>query len=409
MNIVLLTSIFTPEPIVSAQTSLSLARELTLRGHHVTVITSFPSRPAGKLYPGYKRYLYKKERHNDGFDIIRCFSIPSPKSTIINRSIENITFGFVSAMYLLFLKKVDALYSNTWLIFASGLMSLVARVRKIPYVLRIVDLYPESLVSQKRSKPGSVIYQFVRTIDQWIARGAASVVVLTKYFEKTYIEDRKIPASRVIVIPDWVDGDLENAGKDQSSLVRNQFGIPENAFLAAFGGNIGVAAGVDTLIQSAALVPDIQVIIAGDGSELSACKTLAQKVSVTNVHFFSPWPKEQTMALYQAADVLVVPTRGEQSIASIPSKLIRYMLAGRPIIAASVPGTELEYIVNQSQCGWIVRPDDPNDLAQALDESRKINPEDRIRCGINGREFAIKNLTENVNLPKLIKVIEGIP
>ena len=49
MNVVVLTSIFKPEPIVGAQTALSIAKEMASRGHKVTVVTSFPSRPAGKL------------------------------------------------------------------------------------------------------------------------------------------------------------------------------------------------------------------------------------------------------------------------------------------------------------------------------------------------------------------------
>ena len=135
MNIIVLTSIFKPEPIVGAQTALSIARELASRGHKVTVVTSFPSRPAGKLYAGYKRRLYQKEQDPSGFEIVRCFSVPSSKSTLLSRFVENISFGFTAALYLLFLRQVDIVYSNTWFIFASGFMSLTMRIRRIPYVI----------------------------------------------------------------------------------------------------------------------------------------------------------------------------------------------------------------------------------------------------------------------------------
>jgi len=408
MNIVVLTSIFKPEPIVGAQTALSIARELTSHGHKVTVITSFPSRPAGKLYPGYRRSLYQKERDPLGFEIVRCFSIPSSTSTLLSRFAENISFGFISALYLLFLPNVDVVYSNTWFIFAAGLMSITSRIRHIPYVIRVTDLYPESLVSQRRIKSGSLVSRIMRRIDHWISDGASCVVVLTQFFAKTYIEDRKIKASKVVIIPDWVEGDLDRVDKEKSIAIRKQFDIEESSFLAAFGGNIGVAAGVDTLIKAGALVPDVHILIAGEGSDLCACRALACQVPAKNISFLSPWPKEQTMSLYQAADVLVLPTHGEQSIASIPSKLIRYMLSGRAVIAASLPGTELERIIQRSQCGWVIPPDDPQAMAQVLLEAKCMSENERDRLGMFGREYALKHLTEDFNLPKMVNILERI-
>ena len=197
--------------------------------------------------------------------------------------------------------------------------------------------------------------------------------------------------------------------KEKSNAIRKQFGIDESSFLAAFGGNIGMAAGVDTLIKASEFIPYVHILIAGEGSDLSACRTLASQLAPNRISFFSPWPKEQTMALYQAADVLVLPTRGAQSVASIPSKLIRYMLSGRPVIAASLPGTELECVVKQSQCGWVIPPDDPRALAQAVFEARNLTTEERYRYGTCGRKYAIKNFTAANNLPKMVSILEQIP
>ena len=114
------------------------------------------------------------------------------------------------------------------------------------------------------------------------------------------------------------------------------------------------------------------------------------------------------MAFHQAADVLILPTSGTQSVASIPSKLIRYMLSGRPIIAACLPGTELFNIINLSQCGWVIPPDDQEALAKAIQESKRVGANERDQRGMAGREYALKNLTADTNLPKLVKIIEEI-
>lgn len=408
MNIVLLSGIFPPEPIVGAQTADMMARRLAATGHKVKVVTAFPSRPAGKLYSGYKIRLFQKERHPGGYEIIRCFCVPSSKSTMLSRFLENVAFGLSSALYLLFIPKIDVLYANTWCIFASSLMSVVARLRRIPYVIRVVDLYPESLASQNRIKTGGWFYRLLERIDTWIASGAAHITVLTHHFLRTYIEERGIPASKISIVPDWVDDNMDCSQPEESSQIRRRFGVPEDAFLAVYGGNIGVAAGVDTLIQAAALLPDVRVIVGGAGSQLTACQILASEYAPEQVFFFSPWPKEQTMPLYQAANVLVLTTRGEQSIASIPSKLIGYMLSARPIIAAGLPGSELARIVKESNCGWIIPPDDPNALAQTIAQVMGTSREELCSRGLAGREYALKHLTAAVNLPKMVRILENI-
>lgn len=408
MKITLLCGVFPPEPVVSAQTLSSIARELTNRGHQVVVIAPIPSRPGGKIYPGYKNKLFSKEKSQVGYALVRSFSWPSSKSSFISRFKENFVFGLSAALYMLFMPKADVIYALTWPIFATGLMSLVARFRGIPYILRVADLYPESIVIQKRLGPNAWPVKLMRAIDKWIASGAKHVSVLTSYFAQVYINDRKIAPEKVSTIPDWAIGDLDDVGIDAVKSIRDQFDITNDDFVAAYGGNIGIAAGVDTLVKASALIDHVRVLIAGDGSELSACRDLANKIAPRQVSFYSPWPKEKTMPLYHTADVLVLPTYGEQSIASIPSKLIRYMLSSRAIIAAGLPGTELWKVMEESGCGWIIPPDDPQALAEAIVEARKAGAAERARRGICGRDYAQQNLTEGNNLPKIIRIIESV-
>ncbi len=407
MKIILLSNVFPPEPVVSALTTASIAKALADHGHQVVVITSYPSRPAGKIYAGYKNRLFSKEKSPFGYEVVRCLSWPSPVSTFSSRFMENIVFGLSAAIYLLFIPKIDLIHSHAWPIFASGLVSLVARLRRTPYILQIVDLYPESIVSQKRLKPGSWPVKLMRAIDIWIAKGAQYITLITDHFYQVYVNDRKIPPEKLSVIPYWLTDEADCGDFDEGKSIRDQFGIAEDAFVAAYGGNIGVAAGVETFVKASALTEDVHVLIAGEGSELSACRELASRITPHKVSFFAPWPKEKTMPLYQAADVLVLPTLGEQSRASIPSKLIRYMLSGRAIIAAGLPGTELCNSMEKSGCGWMIPPDDPQSLSQAILEARNVGAAERSRRGAAGRDYALKNWTSGNNLARIIQIIEN--
>jgi colanic acid biosynthesis glycosyl transferase WcaI len=97
MHILIVSCVFPPEPVVSSQTSAQIAQALVERGHDVTVIAPFPSRPAGKLYPGYSRRLYER-KHESGFGLIHCFTFLSAESRMASRFMENISFGLTSGV-----------------------------------------------------------------------------------------------------------------------------------------------------------------------------------------------------------------------------------------------------------------------------------------------------------------------
>ncbi len=406
MKIIILCSIYPPEPYLAAEMAQAMAIKLTEIGHQVSVITAFPSHPGGKIYDGYKNKLFLKEITLSGIEIIRCFTIPSPRSSFVNRFVENVVFGFSSAIALLLKPKVNLLFADTWPIFATGVMSIVAKLRNIPYILNIVDLYPESIVSQERLGKRHWAIRLMRQMDEWIARGAEHLIVLSNSFAQTYTSDRKILPEKISVIPLWVESELDCVDIQEARGIRSQFSIPEEEFLVAFGGNIGVGAGVETLIRASATLEHIQVLIAGGGSEFINCQKLANEIAPTKVSFYSPWPIEKTRALYQSADVLVLSTHRAQSFASIPSKMVRYMLSGRPIIASALPETELAFLIENSGCGWVIHPDDPTVLAQALLHAKQVGPTERNLRGQAGRNYALQNFTARSNIQKIVRIIE---
>ena len=406
MKIIILCSIYPPEPYLSAEMAQAMANKLSEMRHQVSVITAFPSHPGGKIFDGYKNKLFKKEISSSGIEITRCFTIPSSRSSFLHRFVENVGFGLSSAISLLFKPKADLLLADTWPIFATGMMSMVAKIRNIPYILNVVDLYPESIVSQARLGKRHWAIRLMRQLDEWIARGAEHIIVLSISFAQTYTSDRKINPEKISVIPLWVESDLDCAEKEAARVIRSQFNIADDDFVVAFGGNIGVGAGVETLIKASAPLENIRVLIAGGGSELINCQKLANEIAPTKVSFYSPWPIEKTRALYQAADVLVLSTHRAQSFASIPSKMVRYMLSGRPIIASALPNTELALLIEKSGCGWVIPPDDPAALAQVITQTMQVGPAERNQRGQAGRDYALQNFTSSINLQKMIRIIE---
>ncbi len=408
MRILIVNPVFPPEPVVSSITSAQLARFLSDQGHVVSVVTGFPCKPRGRLYPGYKLRLFRYEKAPEGYRLVRCFRFISSKSTMWSRFLENISFGLTSGWFVLTARRQDALYLNTWPIFSAGILALVARVRRLEFVLNIQDIYPESLVAQRRITQNGVIARGLRSVDRWIAKISSTVVVPAPSFARVYRQSRGLPIKKLHFVPNWFDKKCVVANDIQGVVFRKKLRIPLDAPMVLYGGNVGEAAGVETVIESFRYLNDIETLylaIAGDGTNLRACQMMAADMEHPRIRFYTPWPIAETSSALSAADILVLPTRGRQSLVSIPSKLIVYMLAARPVLALSYPESDLAQIVNESGCGWVVPPDRPRELAAKLrpivGQSKNIL---RSR-GLAGYKYALSNFTGEVCLPKIAAII----
>lgn len=409
MHVLIVTCVFPPEPMVSAQTSAQIAQALAEKGHRLTVVTPFPNRPAGVLYPGYTCRLYQRQRLPQDVDLVRCFSILSPDSSMISRFFENLSFGVTAGWAALTCHRPDVIYANTWPILATGILFLVSRLRRVPLVISVQDVYPESLVVQERIRANSLAARLMRWLDGIVARGAHAVLVISRRFAAIYRDQRRVIPQRLHVIPNWIDSSLISLD-DRSDRFRHQAGIPDKAFVVAYGGNIGVAAGVETVVSAFQYLQDAQglhLLVAGQGSRLAACRWLARELAAERTVFYSPWPAQETSLLLRSADVLVLPTRGRQSLASVPSKLISYMLAARPVIALALPGSDIAEIVGQAGCGWIVPPDRPDLLADQIKKVMGMETRELCHRGQAGRTFALEHLTRETCLPQVIDVLEA--
>jgi colanic acid biosynthesis glycosyl transferase WcaI len=241
-----------------------------------------------------------------------------------------------------------------------------------------------------------------------VASGSRAVVVAGDAFARTYRKEGTVAPSRLHVVPNWVEENPPDRHFPQPAF-RTFLGIPAGAFLALYGGNIGRAAGVETLIDAFAQLrqhADLHLVVGGEGPNLEHCRMKAQDHGCARVTFHSPWPEQQTTALMEAADLLIVPTQGRQSMASVPSKLACCMLAGRPILALALEESDLAHAVRKAGCGWVVPPDRPELLAAKIIEVSRMNPSVRQQHGENGRSFARANLARNTCLPRLIAILE---
>jgi len=304
------------------------------------------------------------------------------------------------------LSRPDVIYANTWPITATALLAGVAAIRRIPLVMNVQDLYPESLISQGQIRDHGIVAKAMYWLDGLVGRAAKVVIVISEPLRERYLQSRAL-AHNVRIIRNWVDRDVIDMSAEVVD-VRYRAGIPEGAFVAAYGGNIGYGADVEGLIEAFSEIgtKHVFLVVAGDGPRLRKCRRLVNGQGTQAVVFWSPWAEADTSIVLRGADVLVLPTRGKQTDASVPSKLMTYMLAGRPIIAQAVPGSETARVVNECNCGWVVKPDDVHGLSAAISEASNTPDNERKALGQRARAYALANFTTDACLPQVIETIE---
>ncbi|MEW5941368.1 MAG: glycosyltransferase family 4 protein [Chloroflexota bacterium] len=403
MNLAIVSCVYDPEPVVSAQTSAQLARSFASNGRRVLVIAPFPNRPGGKLFAGYKRALFARENPQPNLTVLRCFSFFSRRSTLPSRLLENVSFGLASALALLLAPRPDMVYVNAWPLFAQALVALACKLRRVPYALRVQDVYPESLAAQDRA--GSRWMGWLRALDRLVAKHGAALLPISERFARIYVEDRGVAPDRIHVVPNWADE--PRLARTPDGRVRFRHSIPPDAFVVVYGGNVGVAAGLENAIEAFHLMtrdPRVYFLIAGDGSRWEACRDLARASGNPRVLFHHPWPADETYAVLEAADLCLLPTRGEQSLASLPSKLIGYFWAARPVLAVAHPESDAARIVVESGAGWVTAGD-ASALADQIRALAALPNAELRRRGEAGRAYARKHFSPSNNLSRLESIL----
>lgn len=407
MNILIISPLFPPEPAIAGIECDQLATALTVRGHSVSVVTSFPSRPGGSFYPGYRLAWRRDEFTRSGYRLIRTLSIPSGRHSLL-RIAEYASFGVTSFLNALSIK-ADVIYSVSWPILGTGMSVLLSKVRRLPVVVCIQDIHPEAALAAGHLASMNPLLGLLKALDGAIVRRADAVHVISENFKRFYRSSRSIPEGKLHVIPNWMDEEVVTPG-ERNGEFRRQLEIRDDAFVAMYAGNIGAMTSVKTIIHAANLLRDEQSIVfvmAGDGSQLPECRALAESYRLTNVRFFSPWKDEPVSFVHGTADLLVLPMRKSGSMTSVPSKLIAYMLSGRPILAAVDGLSDTAMVLAESGAGRSIPPEDHEAMATAV-RSLQRSAEQLSVMGEKARQYALRNFSRTACVSRLVALIESI-
>ena len=398
MNILIISQYFWPENFRINQLSTALLK----KGNKVTVLTGLPNYPEGKIY---KSYIKSPQNYNEynRVEIIRVPLFPRGKNKfflILNYfsfCILACTIGYLK----LWKRNFDAIFVfQTSPVLVAIPSTLISFLKKIPQVIWVLDLWPESLEAL-----GIIKYSwqkfFLRKFVNFIYFRCSYILCQSKSFIKE-IAKQNIDPKKLIFFPAWADTEI----LEENNLYAPEIKIKKGFFNIMFSGNIGKAQDFPSILRAFKLlkernIENVRLIIIGEGRMKDWLYKEVESLNLSEIiEIHGKYPLNRMNSFYKHADALLVTLSNKKLFSmTIPGKVQSYLAAGIPIIG--MINGEAANLLKEARVGKVCDAGDYQKLAEVIASLSKENKSILLRYGENGKKFCNQVFNKNNLINKL--------
>ncbi len=373
MKILFLTENFPPERNAAASRVYERSCYWVKWGHEVTVLTSAPNFPEGKVFDGYRNCWYHVEIL-DGIRVVRVKTFVARNEGIVLRTLDFLSFMLSASLAGLFQDRPHVVVATSPQFFTAVAGWAVAAWRGIPFVFELGDLWPASI-----SAIGAVrqcgILRVLERLELFLYRRSAKVVALTPSFKDDLVK-RGIPEDKVTVVINGVDL-MRFAPQLPDAELAKELNL-EGCFVVGYLGTLGMSHALHSVLDAADLLrdrlPHVRFLFVGAGAAREFLVRATAERSLPNVVFVPSQPKDRIRRYWSVCDLALVHLKNVPLFSTvIPSKLFEAMAMGVATLVAAPEG-EATRIVRDTGAGLIVPAEDPPALAEAV-QRLCLNPE----------------------------------
>lgn len=360
----------------------------------MTVLCPPPSRPSG--------FTFKQTPDKSVYKLIYTKSFTCPESKLTGRLKESYSFGREAVRYIKAnANEIDCIYANVWPLLSQYMIVKAAQKVRIPCMLHVQDIYPESLTYKMNPVAGKTINFFVRMLDKRIIQLATKVAGISDKMITYLINTRKVDSKKFVLIRNWQD--------DSIFLPIQKPEKNRDEFIFMFVGSLSPTAALPSLIKAfhKAALPKARLIIAGTGAEKELCLKLVEELNQKQIEFISVSP-ENVPVVQSEADVLLLPLKKNIAYTATPSKLTAYLLSAKAVLACVEADTDTAEIISKASCGLVANPEDTDSITSLMQAFYCMPTTEIWQMGDRGRTHALQYLTKDVNLSKFSNEIEKL-
>jgi colanic acid biosynthesis glycosyl transferase WcaI len=383
LRILFITYYYEPDLGAAAVRLSRLAKLLQQRGHEVTVLTSMPHYPQGRIHDGYRGKLMTDE-NRDGIRVIQVWLWATPSKKITRRLVSQVSFMLTCALRGIFLPRPDVIFIENQPIFAGLSGWFISRLKRRPYLLNVSDYWPEYLLAVGVLKRSNPLYRLFEALVNLTQRHADAIVALLPGLLQS-IEQRIGQVKRGQVIRNAAD--LQRFRPDlDTTAFREKHGLGDSR-LITFVGTLGNHIDLETMLDVAEAFEgrnDVYFVFVGTGIQR---EILNERVKALTRTRWIGWLDHSEVPLAWAASFLTYWAIHENELnrISFSSKLYEALASGVPPVVA-VEGMIADTLAH-SGAGKTVAFGDKQGLIHEI-QHLLDHPEERDAMSRNARAYA---------------------
>lgn len=401
MNVLFLTDNFPPEVNAPATRTYEHCKRWVERGAEVTVLTCAPNFPQGKVYPGYKNYLWHRECM-DGVEVIRLWTFITPNEGFLLRILDYLSFSCHAFCAGLF-RRCDIIVATSPQFFTTFAGFSLSICKRRPWIFELRDLWPDTVTAVGAMQEGWFIRLF-ENIELFLYKHATRVVPVTEAFKRR-LAGRGVDESKIHVISNGVDrSKFFPRDKDAELLAKYHL---EGKFVFGYIGTHGMCHGLDFIVTSLDGLEgyEIHFLFIGTGASKKDIVAKANRLRLNNVTFLDPVPKEDVPRYISIIDASLVPLKKAAVFETVmPTKIFESAAMDKPILLG-VNGQARE-IIKRFDCGIFYEPECRDEFLSAammLARDKKLHGRLRVGCQNLAQRFDRCRLAD-----EMLKVMEDV-
>ncbi len=338
---------------------------------------------------------------------MRSWLLPFPNRRSYERMLNYTSFCLSAASTGMFLERPDVLIASSPQLLVALAGWWLARWKKTKFVFEVRDLWPESLAAVGMGDTNSTLHRSLARIAGFLYRRADQIVVVTPAFEEYLVDRWKVPRDKISVVENGVETELFSPQNGEQ--LRHELNA-QGRFIVSYIGTMGMAQGLDTLIEAAARVqnvaPEVLILLVGEGADKERIQNLAATRRLTNVRFVDQQPRARIPAFISASDAsLVLLKKTDLFKTVIPTKMLEFMSCACPLILGV--GGQARDIMEQAHAGVAIEPENPEELVNAvirLAKDRALREE----LGKNGRRHIVQHFSRERKASNYIEILQSM-
>jgi glycosyltransferase involved in cell wall biosynthesis len=258
----------------------------------------------------------------------------------------------------------------------------------------------QRLLGRRMPLRGQLVATRFSRLVRRLLKGSDAIVAITRDFQPI-LRDWNVDDGRVSIIPNWAPLD-EVRPLPKVNTWSTEHGLA-NVPVLLYAGTLGRKHDPRLLLALADQLPEVRVVVVSEGA---GTEHLRRNARGANLQILPLQPAEQLGELLASADVLVAVLDADANVFSVPSKVLTYLAAGRPILAAIPEANLAARTIKEASAGAVVEPDDTAAFVSAA-RSLIADASERDAAGARGRAYAERMFDIGPIAARFDSILEG--